>query len=105
MKTVAAKSESVGPVIEPLNDIHNELNPDNVNRFHKNNVHSLNFSVTNDVVPLQRYTNERDQMSCSELSSMSEIGSSSCSLVDAQVGDIPVLKVSKGCILLIFSFQ
>ncbi|XP_075504962.1 TITAN-like protein isoform X3 [Primulina tabacum] len=99
LKTVAAKSGSVGPVIGPLNNIHNELNPDNVNSFLKNNVSSLNFSVTNDVVPLQRYTNERDQISCSELSSMSEIGSSSCSLVDAQVGDIPVLKVSKGCMI------
>ncbi|KZV34778.1 TITAN-like protein [Dorcoceras hygrometricum] len=96
LKTVAAKSESVGPVIGPLNNIHNELNPGNVNSFRKNNVNSLNFSFTNDVAPLQRYTNERDQISHSELSSMSEIGSSSSLLVDAQVGDKPVLKVSKG---------
>ncbi|XP_073145232.1 TITAN-like protein isoform X2 [Henckelia pumila] len=93
LKTVAAKLESVGPVIGPLNNIHNEPNPDIVNSFHKNNVNSLNFSVTNDVVPLQRYTNERDQMSCSELSYMSEISSSSSSRVDG----LPVVKVSKGC--------
>ncbi|KAL2253886.1 TITAN-like protein [Sesamum indicum] len=76
LKTEASKVKSVVPVVEPLNNIHNELNADCVNSFQENNVNVLNFSVTNGVVPLHSYTNERAQVSGSVLSSLSEAGPS-----------------------------
>ncbi|KAI3464196.1 hypothetical protein Pfo_020859 [Paulownia fortunei] len=76
LKTESTKEESVGPVVGPLNNIHNELNADSVNSFHKNNVDSLNICIPNGVVPLHSYTNERTQVSCSVLSSISEAGPS-----------------------------
>ncbi|KAL0421695.1 UNVERIFIED_CONTAM: TITAN-like protein [Sesamum latifolium] len=95
LKTEAAKVKSVGPVVEPLNNIHNELNADCVNSFQENNVNVLNFSVTNGVVPLHSYTNERAQVSGSVLSSVSEAGPSLHNMSGGiQVRDAEYLKNS-----------
>ncbi|KAK6153230.1 hypothetical protein DH2020_012869 [Rehmannia glutinosa] len=72
LKTEGAKAESVGPVVGPWKNIHNELNADSVNSFHKNDVDSLKFCIPNGVVPLHNYTNEKTQVSCSVSSSVSE---------------------------------
>ncbi|KAL7098251.1 hypothetical protein ACP275_09G005300 [Erythranthe tilingii] len=72
MNTEAAKAEAVGA----SNNIHNELNADYLNSFHENNMNSLDFNITNGVVvPLQSYTNEKVQVSCSVPYSASEAGS------------------------------
>ncbi|KAL3824952.1 hypothetical protein ACJIZ3_020981 [Penstemon smallii] len=94
LKTEAAKAESVGP----LNNIHNEIKTDHFNSFHKNNVNFLDFNTTNNVLPLQSYTNERDQVSCSVLSSVPEASSSWHNMSgDTQVGEAQCTKISTGC--------
>ncbi|XP_074328621.1 TITAN-like protein isoform X2 [Apium graveolens] len=50
-----------GPVND--NDIHNELNSDNFYSCDKNNIHYLNSSFSNGVVPLQNQTLEEYQVS------------------------------------------
>ena len=42
----------------PPNDIHNELNFENMNKFEKNTIHHLNSNISNGVMPLQYHTNE-----------------------------------------------
>lgn len=97
LKTEAAKPEPVGPVVGPLNNIHNELNADSVNCFHKNNVDSVNFCIPNGVVPLHSYTDERTQVSSSVLSSVSEAGPSLQNISGGrQVQDARYLKNSTG---------
>ncbi|TMW90177.1 hypothetical protein EJD97_016108 [Solanum chilense] len=48
--------------IGPSNDIQNKTNSDYLNCFEKDNVHALNVDVSNSVVPLQNYTDERSQI-------------------------------------------
>lgn len=97
MKTEAAKAESVGPVVGPSNNIHNKLHADYVNSFHENNVNSLNINITNGVVPLQSYTNEKVQVSCSVLSYVSEADSTlNCIPGGKQVVNVQCLKNSTG---------
>ncbi|KAG8388501.1 hypothetical protein BUALT_Bualt02G0132200 [Buddleja alternifolia] len=84
LKAEAARVEPVGP----SNNIHNEMNADNVNSFHKNSVNSLNFNIPNGVVPLHSYTDERTQVSGSVLSSISKAGPSFHNMTwGVQVGD------------------
>lgn len=74
LKNEAINEGSRGLVIGPVNDIHNELNFDNIDNFDKNNIHYLNSSFSNGVVPLQNHTNEGYQVSHSELSEVTEVG-------------------------------
>lgn len=67
LKTEAAGGGSHGPLIGPSNDIHNKMNSDYVNSFGKDNIHAVNANISNSVVPLQNYTNERSQIYDSEL--------------------------------------
>ncbi|XP_019176558.1 PREDICTED: TITAN-like protein isoform X3 [Ipomoea nil] len=67
LKTEAAGEGSHGPLIGPSNDIHNKMNSDYVNSFGKDNIHAVNVNISNSVVPLQNYTNERSQIYNSEL--------------------------------------
>ncbi|KAL3618102.1 hypothetical protein CASFOL_038423 [Castilleja foliolosa] len=76
LKTEASKAEPIGPVVGPLKNIHNEMNADSVNSFQKNDIDSHNSCISNGVVPLHSYTNERTQVSCS-VSSISGAGPSS----------------------------
>lgn len=74
LKNEAINEGSRGLLIGPVNDIHNELNFDNIDNFDKNNIHYLNSSFSNGVVPLQNHTNEGYQVSHSELSEVTEVG-------------------------------
>lgn len=70
MKDKAAGEGSHGSLIGPSNDIQNETKSEYVNNFDKNQIDSLTFDVqfSNSVVPLQDHTNERSQISHSEIS-------------------------------------
>ncbi|CAI9780434.1 unnamed protein product [Fraxinus pennsylvanica] len=97
LKTESANAESCGTSIGPLNDIHNELNCASVNSFDKTHVQSFDFNTSNSVVPLQSYTNERSQVSYSDLSQVSEAGPPlHIMLGGTRVGDAHVLKNSAG---------
>ncbi|KAK6141743.1 hypothetical protein DH2020_024512 [Rehmannia glutinosa] len=97
LKTEGAKAESVGPVVGPWKNIHNELNADSVNSFCKNDVDSFKFCIPNGVVPLHSYTNEKTQVSCSVLSSVSEAGPSSHNMPGSiQAQDAQYLRNSAG---------
>ncbi|XP_059290127.1 TITAN-like protein isoform X1 [Lycium ferocissimum] len=61
-----SRSTSIGP----SNDIQNKTNSDYLNCFEKDNIHALNVGVSNSVVPLQNYTNERSQISENEMRSV-----------------------------------
>ncbi|CAK9143481.1 unnamed protein product [Ilex paraguariensis] len=74
LKNETPSEGSHSALIGPLNDIHNELNSEYTDSFDKNNIHSLNSSCSNSVVPLQNYTTERYQVSHSELYRVSEAG-------------------------------
>lgn len=74
LKNEAINEGSRGRVIGPVNDIHNELNFDNIDNFDKNNIHYLNSSFSNGVLPLQNHTNEGYQVFLSELSEVTEVG-------------------------------
>ncbi|GER32178.1 HORMA domain-containing protein 1 [Striga asiatica] len=76
LETEAAKAESIGPVTGPPKNIHNELHADSVNSLQKDNIDSCNFFISNGVVPLHSYTNERTQTLCS-VSSIPDAGPSS----------------------------
>lgn len=67
LKKEAITEGSGGPIIGPVNDIHNELNFSNIDNFDNNYVH-YNSSFPNSVVPLQNHTNEGYQVPHSELS-------------------------------------
>ncbi|KAL6319387.1 hypothetical protein AAG906_014061 [Vitis piasezkii] len=74
--TDASSSEgSCRPLLGPSNDIHNELNYENINNFDKNVVHSLESSLSNGVMPLQYHTNEIYQVSHSEFFGVPKVGS------------------------------
>ncbi|CAK9172408.1 unnamed protein product [Ilex paraguariensis] len=62
LKNETPSEGSHSALIGPLNDIHNELNSEYTDSFDKNNIHSLNSSCSNSVVPLQNYTTERYQI-------------------------------------------
>ncbi|KAL5858793.1 hypothetical protein ACOSQ4_000089 [Xanthoceras sorbifolium] len=62
-------------LLGPSNDIHNELNFENMNNFEKNTIHHLNSYIPNGVIPLQYHTNEC-QISCSGLPSVANSGTS-----------------------------
>ena len=66
---------SCRPLFGPSNDIHNELNYENINNFDKHVVHSLESRFSNGVMPLQYHTNEKYQVSHSELFGVPKIGS------------------------------
>ncbi|XP_059640235.1 TITAN-like protein isoform X2 [Cornus florida] len=74
LKIGAATEGSHGPNIGPSNDIRNELSSEYIDTFDKNNILSLKSSFSNGVLPLQNYTNERYQVSHSELSEVGEVG-------------------------------
>ncbi|CAA0828531.1 TITAN-like protein [Striga hermonthica] len=76
LKTEAAKAESIGPVAGPPKNIHNELHADSVNSLQKVDIDSCDFFISNGVVPLHSYTNERTQTLCS-VSSIPDVGPSS----------------------------
>ncbi|KAK1377337.1 TITAN-like protein [Heracleum sosnowskyi] len=63
LKNEAASKGSQRLLTGPVNDIHNELNSDNFYNCDKNNIHYLNSSFTNGVVPLQNHTLEEYQVS------------------------------------------
>lgn len=63
LKNEAASKGSQRLFAGPVNDIHNELNSDNFYNCDKNNIHYLNSSFTNGVVPLQNHTLEEYQVS------------------------------------------
>ncbi|WKA07899.1 hypothetical protein VitviT2T_025671 [Vitis vinifera] len=74
--TDASSSEgSCRPLLGPSNDIHNELNYENINNFDKNVVYSLESSLSNGVMPLQYHTNEIYQVSHSEFFGVPKVGS------------------------------
>ncbi|KAI3737427.1 hypothetical protein L2E82_27429 [Cichorium intybus] len=64
MKKEGASEQSRGPLIGPSNDIHNELKFDYVDNFDR----SHNSSFPNGVLPLQNHTNEKYQVSHSDIS-------------------------------------
>ncbi|GMY15123.1 TITAN-like protein [Fagus crenata] len=81
-KCVSLKSEAVsssqgaiGPVVGPLNDIHNEHNYGNIDSFENSSIQSVKSSLSNGVMPLQYYTNEY-QVSHSGLYEVTNVGSS-----------------------------
>ncbi|GMP34144.1 hypothetical protein CsSME_00007143 [Camellia sinensis var. sinensis] len=74
LKSEAANEGPYRPLIGPSNDIHNELNSECIDSFDKNTNHFLKSSFSNGVMPLQNYTNERYQVSHSELSEVTEFG-------------------------------
>ncbi|XP_022897111.1 TITAN-like protein isoform X3 [Olea europaea var. sylvestris] len=97
LKTESANAESRGTLIGPMNDIHNELNFDSVNSFDKTDIQYFDFNTSKSVVPLQSYTNERSQISYSDLSRVSEAGPPLQNMLGGtQVGDARVLKNSAG---------
>ncbi|CAA3012863.1 Hypothetical predicted protein [Olea europaea subsp. europaea] len=97
LKTERANAESHGTLIGPMNDIHNELNFDSVNSFDKTDIQFFYFNTSKSVVPLQSYTNERSQISYSDLSRVSEAGPPLQNMLGGtQVGDARVLKNSAG---------
>ncbi|XP_022850295.1 TITAN-like protein [Olea europaea var. sylvestris] len=97
LKTESANAESHGTLIGPMNDIHNELNFDSVNSFDKTDIQFFYFNTSKSVVPLQSYTNERSQISYSDLSRVSEAGPPLQNMLGGtQVGDARVLKNSAG---------
>ncbi|KAK3183126.1 hypothetical protein Dsin_030412 [Dipteronia sinensis] len=62
-KSLKSEATSVGEgsqelPLGPPNDIHNELNFENMNNFEKNTIHHLNSNISNGVMPLQYHTNE-----------------------------------------------
>ncbi|XP_042755961.1 TITAN-like protein isoform X2 [Lactuca sativa] len=63
MKKECANEQSHGPMIGPSNDIHNELKFDYVDNFDRHN-----SSFLNGVSPLQYHTNEKYQVSHSDMS-------------------------------------
>ena len=67
MKNEGASEQSRGALIGPSNDIHNELKFDYVDNFDRNHVGSCNSSFSNGVLPLQNHTNEKYQVSQSDL--------------------------------------
>ena len=80
-KCVSLKSEAVsssqgaiGPVVGPLNDIHNEHNYGNIDSFENSSIQSVKSSLSNGVMPLQYYTNEY-QVSHSGLYEVTNVGS------------------------------
>jgi hypothetical protein len=74
LKVEAAGEGSQGHTIGPSNDIHNKLNSEYVDTFDRNSLQSLNSCFSNGVEPLQSYTNERYQVSSSELYRAAEVG-------------------------------
>ncbi|XP_015882188.2 TITAN-like protein isoform X2 [Ziziphus jujuba] len=58
IEVVSSNKAASGPLVGPLNDIHNELNYGNVNSFENNNIDSVNLRISNGVMPLQYHTNE-----------------------------------------------
>ncbi|KAA8542115.1 hypothetical protein F0562_023266 [Nyssa sinensis] len=68
LKSEAASEGSSGLLIGPSNDIHNELNCEYIDTFGKKSIPSLKSSFLDGVIPLQYCTNERSQLSHSELS-------------------------------------
>ncbi|XP_028111010.1 TITAN-like protein isoform X1 [Camellia sinensis] len=74
LKSEAANEGPYRPLIGPSNDIHNELNSECIDSFDKNTNHFLKSTFSNGVMPLQNYTNERYQVSHSELSEVTEFG-------------------------------
>ncbi|KAK9278284.1 hypothetical protein L1049_027849 [Liquidambar formosana] len=73
-EAASASEGSRGVLFGPLNDIHNELNYENVDNFDKNTIHSVKSSLSNGVMPLQNYTNEKYQVSHSESSQVANVG-------------------------------
>lgn len=63
LKNEAASKGSQRLLTGPVNDIHNELNSDIFYNCEKSNIHYLNSSFTNGVVPLQNHTLEEYQVS------------------------------------------
>lgn len=72
---VSTSAGSCRPLFSPSNDIHNELNYKKINNFDKNVVHTLESSFSNGVMPLQYHTNEKYQVSHSELFGVPKVGS------------------------------
>ncbi|XP_009799986.1 TITAN-like protein isoform X1 [Nicotiana tabacum] len=70
LKKGALDGGSRATLIGPSNDIQNKTNTDYLNCFDKDNIHALNLDVSNSVVPLQNYTNERSQISENEMRSV-----------------------------------
>ncbi|XP_058194458.1 TITAN-like protein isoform X1 [Rhododendron vialii] len=70
----AASEGSRAPLIGPSNDIHNELNSECIDSFQENTNHFLGSKFSNSVMPLQSYTNERCQVSHSEISDVKKVG-------------------------------
>ncbi|KVH98139.1 hypothetical protein Ccrd_023649 [Cynara cardunculus var. scolymus] len=68
MKNEGASEQSRRALIGPSNDIHNELKFDYVNNFDRNPISFHNSSFPNGVLPLQNHTNEKYQVSQSDLS-------------------------------------
>ncbi|KAI7732314.1 hypothetical protein M8C21_010053 [Ambrosia artemisiifolia] len=68
LKSESGSEQSHGPLIGPSNDIHNERKFDYVDNFDRNRSISHNSSFQNNVLPLQDYTNEKYQVSHSDLS-------------------------------------
>lgn len=70
----AASEGSRAPLIGPSNDIHNELNSECIDSFQENTNHFLGSKFSYSVMPLQSYTNERCQVSHSEISDVKKVG-------------------------------
>ncbi|KAK9069874.1 hypothetical protein SSX86_010270 [Deinandra increscens subsp. villosa] len=68
LKSESGTEQSHGPLIGPSNDIHNEQKFDYVDNFDRSRIISHNSSFQNSVLPLQDYTNEKYQVSHSDLS-------------------------------------
>ncbi|KAK4351163.1 hypothetical protein RND71_030476 [Anisodus tanguticus] len=70
LKKGALDGGSRATIIGLSNDIQNKRNSDYLNCFEKDNIHALTADVSNSVVPLQNYTNERSQISGNEMHSV-----------------------------------
>ncbi|CAN4085418.1 unnamed protein product [Withania somnifera] len=67
LKKGALDGGSRATTIGPSNDIQNKTNSDYLICFEKDNIHALNVDVSNCVVPLQNYTDERSHISENKL--------------------------------------
>lgn len=93
MKTEVTKAESIGLP----NNIHNEHNAESINSFNKFNVDSLKFCIPNGVIPLHSYTNEKNPVSSSVLSSIPEAGTPLHNISGGRhMQDVQYLKNSTG---------
>ncbi|KAG9130607.1 hypothetical protein Leryth_011862 [Lithospermum erythrorhizon] len=73
-KTVIAEGRPRPPLIGPVNDIHSELNSNYINSNGITNDYGF-YNISNDVLPLQKSTNEKTQVSSQVVGNTMGVGS------------------------------